>query len=310
MPDLMAPALDAAATRRDFLAVLAAAGLLGACATAPTTTGAATRTVTHARGTTEVPLAPSRLFVVDPYVLDCVVALGVVPAGAMPMYQPTPGEPGPFPSWLDLVGPEPVGEYGRIEPEVVARFAPDMVIGGDGFIGESYAVLSRIAPTVAVTGGQDWRGTTLPAVAAALGRQDALAPALAPYERRSGEVRAVLAPAGLRVHSISTFPDTLYVDAPDHWTSRVMGDVGVTALPRGNDDGVLSPELLGSLDGDAIFVRVQDEGRLAQLEADPLWRRLPAVRSGRVHLLRKATWAFPGPAAALEVLDDLAGALA
>jgi iron complex transport system substrate-binding protein len=69
---------------RRLLPAAALVGLLvSGCSAGPTSeTAAATRTVTHAHGVTEVPAAPARVVVLEPVQLDTTVALGAVPVGA------------------------------------------------------------------------------------------------------------------------------------------------------------------------------------------------------------------------------------
>src|SRR5918998_286857 len=82
-------------TRREFLAVLAAAGLVSACATADRSAAPATRTVHHPLGTTEVPLAPTRVVALDRRAaLPHLLALGVTPIGAL-TYESIIGTPFP-----------------------------------------------------------------------------------------------------------------------------------------------------------------------------------------------------------------------
>src|SRR5688500_707068 len=85
------------ATRREFLAMLAAAGLLPACSTDAASEPAApsTRTVEHPLGTTEVPLAPTRVVALDRRAaLPHLLALGVTPIGAL-TYESIIGTPFP-----------------------------------------------------------------------------------------------------------------------------------------------------------------------------------------------------------------------
>src|ERR671916_1250845 len=83
------------ATRREFLAILAATGLLSACATTDRPAAPATRTVQHPLGTTEVPLAPTRVIALDRRAaLPHLLALGVTPIGAL-TYESIIGTPFP-----------------------------------------------------------------------------------------------------------------------------------------------------------------------------------------------------------------------
>src|SRR5688500_2517166 len=85
------------ATRREFLALVGAAGLLSACSTGPANGPAApaTRTVQHPLGTTEVPMAPTSVVALDRRAaLPHLLALGVTPVGAL-TYESIIGTPFP-----------------------------------------------------------------------------------------------------------------------------------------------------------------------------------------------------------------------
>src|SRR5688500_7127369 len=90
------PSTVLAATRRDFLAILAAAALLPACSTDSGSGPApATRTVQHPLGTTEVPVAPTRVVALDRRAaLPHLLALGVTPIAAL-TYESIIGTPFP-----------------------------------------------------------------------------------------------------------------------------------------------------------------------------------------------------------------------
>lgn len=85
-PTLLVPDIDDDATRRRYLTLLATAGLLTAC-TSPGADPAAmspaqTRTVDHTAGSTEVPMHPLRVAVLDNTIAAGLVALGLIPTTA------------------------------------------------------------------------------------------------------------------------------------------------------------------------------------------------------------------------------------
>jgi Periplasmic binding protein len=147
--------LDAVATRREFLALMGAAGLLSACSAGPASGPAvpATRTVQHPLGTTEVPVAPTRVVALDRRAaLPHLLAIGVTPVGAL-TYESIIGAPFPpvVAEQARDVAALPTGG-GADDPnlEAVAALQPDLLIGWTGGIEEAYPALSGIAPTVAV----------------------------------------------------------------------------------------------------------------------------------------------------------------
>ena len=114
-------------------------------AAAPTATVAATRTVRHAYGTTDVPLKPQRVIALDAFfTLTPLVELGVPVIGSVSL-----GSPAVYPGLSDQESANIVsignGRLGSLE--TVAALKPDLIIGID-FVEPPYEELSQIAPTV------------------------------------------------------------------------------------------------------------------------------------------------------------------
>lgn len=103
--------------------------------------GATTVSITHAQGTTEVPLNPEKVYVFDLGVLDSLDALGVDVAGVPEAV---------YPESLAKFGGSDVERIGSMkEPdfEAIAAGAPDLIIISGRTAG-SYEELSKIAKTV------------------------------------------------------------------------------------------------------------------------------------------------------------------
>lgn len=87
MPTLTpnAPLVDDAA-RREFIALLGAAGLLTACTNGDdgaSESAAQTRGINHLGGTTDVPVDPKRVIVLEPPLLPGLIALGLPPVATV-----------------------------------------------------------------------------------------------------------------------------------------------------------------------------------------------------------------------------------
>lgn len=76
------PEISVDTTRRRFLAMIAAAGLLTACGEDEKAADGPTRPVTHVKGTTDVPVAPQRIAALDFSLAFGLIELGMMPAGA------------------------------------------------------------------------------------------------------------------------------------------------------------------------------------------------------------------------------------
>jgi iron complex transport system substrate-binding protein len=128
----------------------AASGSSGGAATFPVT-------VTHKYGSTRVTAAPRRVVTLGLSDQDAVLALGVVPVGAVDWF-----EEKPFGSWpwvKDRWGTTPpavVGQRDEYNVERIASLRPDLIIAQySGMTREQYTMLSKIAPVVAQPTGHD-----------------------------------------------------------------------------------------------------------------------------------------------------------
>ncbi|HYH32274.1 MAG TPA: ABC transporter substrate-binding protein [Pseudonocardia sp.] len=288
------------ATRREFLALLATAGLLTACSTG-TTSGpdAGTRTIQHPLGTTEVPVAPARVVALDRRAaLPHLLALGVTPVGAL-TYESIIGTPFPpvVAEQARDVTVVPTGG-GADDPnlEAVAALRPDLLIGWTNGIEEQYPALSGIAPTVAVDVDFTDAAVSLRAIAAVVGREAEGEAVVAAFDERRaarlaeiggiGDVSVVL---GIGDRQFRVYQPT--GSSVARWLAeaggRVVPDPATMAgEPYGDEHVLISPENLGQVTGDTLVVMFNTgaagEAALAELEGSPLWPTLPAVRAGRV----------------------------
>jgi iron-siderophore transport system substrate-binding protein len=152
---------------KSLVAALAAAVLLlGGCADPQPTSapqasaGAATGfpvSVQHKDGTTEIAAAPARVVTLGLSDQDPVLALGVVPVGAIDWFLERPYGKWPWaqPLWAGRT-PEIVGERDEYNLEKIAALKPDLIIGMySGMTKDQYGKLSKIAPTVAQPTGFD-----------------------------------------------------------------------------------------------------------------------------------------------------------
>jgi iron complex transport system substrate-binding protein len=250
-------------------------------------------TIEHKFGTTEVPAAPERVVAVGFNDQDFALALDVVPAAARQfqggidvMRRPWAQEA------LGGATPAVVGAE-EIDFEKVAAARPDVILGVySGMTKQDYATLSKIAPTIAqsdefVDFGEPWQ-QQLQTTGRALGKA-------AEAKRVRADVDAAFAEArrenpqleGATLAFAAGSADGWYVYAAQDLRVRFFTDLGMTTPP-----GVaqlvgdkffaeLSRERLELLDADVLVAY----GDGAELSKDAAFRRLKAVREGRVVFL-------------------------
>lgn len=272
-----------------------------------------TRTVQHFRGTTEVPADPKRVVVLDLGELDSAIALGVTPVGAVK----APVEKGLL-SYLqeEAKGITLVGEIGEPDLEKIAALKPDLILGSDVRVKDFYDELSAIAPTVFTeTVGVTWK-QNLAVHAKALGRVEKAEDLLEAYEARADEVGAKVAD-DLAVSIVRFVPGEIRLYAKDNFIGTVLHDAGI-ARPAAQNVAefsvTVSPEQIDKAAGDAVFVGTYGDPAETdgpKVLGGPLWKRLPAVKTGDVHTVDDDIWFLgTGVGAAERVLDELEQTLA
>lgn len=294
------------ATRREFLALLGAAGLLAGCGT-PSAPGAAPSASTTwtggPHGPVEVPRDPQRVVVGNAVDADFALVLGLPVIGA-------PGAIGypdsPFADYhaAALAGVDKVATGGEPNFEQVAALRPDLVLDSWDVDQDRYARFSGIAPTVNFApvlypgdfSGTDWPAA-LTALAALFGRESRATDAIGAYRDAVAARRArIVGAQGLTYAPVNAFgAEGIGVIDAGQQVAKVASDLGlrphplVAATPAERVE--LSLEELGRLvDVDVLFVAEypaegsldRDRSTLDPVTTSPLWRQLPAVVAGRV----------------------------
>lgn len=270
--------------RRQFTLCLGAAGLL---ATSPA--GAAdTRTITTSVGTYEVPTQPQRVVAVD-------FRLDVEPALALGLPIIGYGVQEAMPSWIPLpAGNTYIG--GPPDREAITMLNPDLIICTDIPGSEYWPIdkLSGIAPILPVDYKMNWTAN-LTRLGGWMGREQAAADFIAAYQAEIDAVKASRAEAlqSKLVAAIWFEPENNEIQVQlREGTSNVtlagqvladlggrtidpaqLGEYGVSSVERASD-------VLGAVD--AFMLDSDEPDRVAALEANPIWQRLPAVAAGRV----------------------------
>ena len=271
------------------------------------------RTITHAAGETTIPAQPERVVVLDTGELDSMVALGIVPVGAVR----APVEDG----LLDYLAPEVEGTtelVGTIdEPnlEQIAALEPDLILSSMLRHEDIYDELSQIAPTVFTeTVGVVWK-ENLAVHAEAVGMEEQAARLLADYEERAAQLAETLeADLGElpEVSVVRFLPGETRLYQKANFIGTVLQDTGLRRPESQDVDDfalVISEEQIEQADGDVIFVTwygPAEETTQSAFTENPLWDTLSAVEAGRVYEVPDDTWMLGiGIGAAGIVLDEL-----
>lgn len=199
------------------------------------------RDVTHVMGVTSVPDQPLRVVALTNEATEDLLALGIVPVGAVRSANADP--------WFDHVA-EPlkdtvlVGEELAPDLEVILSLEPDLILGNKKRHEQIYEPLSAIAPTVFVENitGQ-WR-QNLAFYAGAVGRAaegDAL---LKAYEARVAAIRAAL---GARIEEkvglVRFISGQNYAYSNDSFSGSILRDVGFARPAAQDKPGLANPSV-------------------------------------------------------------------
>ncbi|MGH2381203.1 MAG: ABC transporter substrate-binding protein [Candidatus Limnocylindria bacterium] len=271
------------------------------------------RTIEHAMGDTTIPEQPERVVVLDTGELDSMVALGIVPVGAVR----APVQDG----LLDYLQGETqgvtelVGTIDEPNLEQIAALQPDLIVSSQLRHEDLYDELSQIAPTVFTeTVGVVWKENFL-VHAEAVGLEAEAEQMLADYEARADDLGARLEDelGALPAVSIVRFlPGETRLYQRASFIGTVLDDVGLPRPESQDADDfalVISEEQIALADGDVIFVTSYgptDESTQPEFTSNPLWDNLGAVEAGQVYEVPDDTWMLGiGIGAANIVLDDL-----
>lgn len=306
MPTLLAAPPTADATRRTFLAGLAAAGLLAGCAT-PTPSADGCRPFEGDEGPVCLPPDATRIVAVNYFSYEILQSLGIAAVAVTGVADLPPYLGG---GTVDL--PD-IGTFTEPDLEAIAALGPDLIVGNPGL--DTTDELARVAPFVAIDTQvpEPWQ-RAVTRHAEALGVSGAAATMIAEYDARVAALAAAVGdPGALEVSLVSVLAgDGVGVIGEGRTAGALLRDVGFArpAGQRGVENFLFpSPEEYALLDGDLVLVHSYGDaaevaGLRSALEASPLYPTLGAVRSGAVVEVGQH-WFFHGPIAARLMLDDL-----
>ncbi|MGW5362029.1 ABC transporter substrate-binding protein [Actinopolymorpha pittospori] len=226
---------------------------------------------------------------------DAAVALGVVPLATPNLDHFMQGGISPWVRERLTGEPPALFEFADGLPfEQLATFAPDLILATDHVdLAKDYETLTGIAPTLSTVSGYNrdpWQLTTT-RVGKALGRSDAATAAVAKVEnavRTARETNPGFAGKTFTIGPVQPDGTIFTINSAKDSSALFMAQLGLklspklTGLPPGNFPGraTVSRERLDVLDADVMILTFNTPQARTRLEADPLFKRIPAVRRG------------------------------
>ncbi|GAB3619969.1 iron-siderophore ABC transporter substrate-binding protein [Glutamicibacter endophyticus] len=289
-------------------AVLASSALaLSACssATQPTEASgqeAGLHEVTHARGTTQVPVDPQRVVVLEPVQLDTAVALGKEPVGTTVVNETTG-----VPAYLgqDAADIAQVGTVMEPSLEKIAALKPDLIIGTESRHSALYEQLSDVAPTVYMKTQADPWQENVALVAEALGDSEGAAELLDAYQERCAAISESYNTADTTVQLIRPRDTRLTLYGPVSFAGSTLECAGLS-IPEHDWEDIsldISPEKVLDAQADLVLVTSND---LTDPATMPESITSNPEAFDNTHLVDFSYWiAGVGPKGGMTVLDDL-----
>jgi iron complex transport system substrate-binding protein len=293
-------------------ALAAAAALLGGCSVPKgKAENESSLKVAHAAGETRVPARADRVVSLSPDSLDVALALGVKPVGAATFPD------GHLPTYLAARarGIEKAGTYPKPFMNAIEYVGPDLILAEKDLQKRYYGRLNAVASTVMTADrGHSWEVNTR-LFGEAMGRTDQAERLLNRYDRVESDVRTRLASLrGRRISIVRVLSGRVVPAGARSFAGVIVGQSGL-GRPRSQQVEKDTARLRGmkGLDGDEILLTVAPGAQrtASRLEHSSAWRRLSAVRAGRVHRVPDDPWRTGGGVLGAELAQrQLAKALA
>ena len=258
-------------------------------------------TIEHAYGDTTIEEEPTRVATLGWVDQDHLLALGVVPVGALEIawggndQMSTPW----FDEKLEELGGEQPTRYSDVDGapvEEIAKLTPDLILAtNSGITQEEYDKLSKIAPVVPFP-GDPWLTSwtdSLEMVGKAVGRTGLAEEVRAETEatlEQAAEDNPELAGKSL-IFAYLTTADTSKIDfyLPGDARVDLLLDLGMVNAPiveelskPGQFYGTVSAERAPEMESDVFITYAEKESDLETFTEDPLLGQIPAIKSGNV----------------------------
>lgn len=235
------------------------------------------------------------------HITNNLLALGIQPAGSV-----IGGDVKDFlPHVADqLKGTQKLGVVTDPDMEALLALQPDVIYIDKEYSGKDLAKFEQIAPTIVMDMDQGTWQDQLKEIATHVGLEKKADTFIAEYDTKAAQVSTLIhrqLGADAKVMAIRMTPKELRVMS----TARPLGPImfedlklqmadGVDKISKNEPYQVISKEVLPDFNADAIFVIIS-KGNDAQtnfdeLEKNPLWLNLKAVKNKHVYVLDGQKW--------------------
>ncbi|RBO80270.1 ABC transporter substrate-binding protein [Marinomonas aquiplantarum] len=270
--------------------------------------------VSHAMGTTQVPVGAKRVVTLFQGATDSAIALGVTPVGVVESWAQKPTY-----VYLReaLKGVPHVGLETQPNLEAIVALKPDLIIGTKSRHEKIYGQLSKIAPTVLAENVYDFKAS-LALTAQALGKESEGKHLWEDFQQRIQQFRDLIqknvANWPLTASVLNVRVDHLRLYLQQSFSGVVLKEIGFTfPLPNKTGWGVKlkTKEALPSVNADVFFIILHSNDEAVQQNYDawrahPLWNMLTAPRNKQVYEVDRVAWLLSGGIlGANQILDQL-----
>ncbi|WP_329191987.1 iron-siderophore ABC transporter substrate-binding protein [Streptomyces sp. NBC_01435] len=302
------------ARRRTLAATAAATALvlaLGGCSSSDDgkeTSGASGKSggafpvsIKSALGTAEIKKQPERVVTLGQGSAETAIALGHTPVG-IEKYEWGSDKTGYLPWIHEAVKksgdklPTQITGGEDIDFEAITELEPDVILAPwSGITQKDYDILKDIAPTVAypdLAWSTDW-DQQIDIIGKALGQTAEAKGLVSKIEKQLSDAAATR--PEYKKHTFSyiynTGPGTLGVFKPEEQRVKMLTSLGLTVDPvvnsfketKGTDSALIGLENAEKLkNSDLLFTFYMDDKARKEIEAQPLYAAMPAVKSGAI----------------------------
>ncbi|MEU3656047.1 iron-siderophore ABC transporter substrate-binding protein [Streptomyces sp. NPDC032161] len=257
--------------------------------------------VRSALGTAEIKERPERIVTLGQGSAETAIALGHTPVG-IEKYEWGSDKTGYLP-WIheavEKKGDKLPTQFAGgedIDFEAITELEPDVILAPwSGITQKDYDILKDIAPTVAypdLPWSTDW-DEQIDVIGRALGQEADAKGLVSKIEKQLADAAA--SRPQYRNHTFSyiynTGPGTLGVFKPDEQRVKMVSSLGLEVDPvvntfketKGTDSAVIGLENAAKLkNSDLVFTFYTDDKARKEIEAQPLYAAIPAVKKGAV----------------------------